>query len=162
MRSKRIITNQQTMVKQDRKTDQKLESVIPVRRPQAIKGLVVESKLPKTATILVERVVTHPLYRKSVKRSKRYLVHDDLGVKEGDVVEVIQARPISKLKSFKILRVVGRDIELMASEELKEEAAEAIAQVMPPDPEAMEGEPIESKESKERSKKTKSAKGGSK
>ena len=94
-------------------------------------GRVVSVKTAKTATILVERTKTHPLYKKSFKRSKKYLVADDLGVKLGDLVDVEKVAPISKNKHWKIIKVVGRDIEAVISEELKEKAAEAIEEVMP-------------------------------
>ena len=94
-------------------------------------GRVVSVKLTKTATILVERTKTHPLYKKSFKRSKKYLVQDDLGVKLGDLVDVEKVAPISKNKHWKITRVVGRNIEAVISEELKEKAQEAIEEVMP-------------------------------
>lgn len=98
---------------------------------QVMRGLVVATKLPKTVTVVVERSKMHPLYHKAFKRSKRYLVHDEIGVKEGDLVNIGQIKPISKNKHFKVLNIVGQDIAAIVSEQLKEEAAEAIAQVMP-------------------------------
>lgn len=97
----------------------------------ALKGLVVAAKLSQTVTVLVERSKMHPLYHKAIKQSKRYLVHDTVGVKEGDLVEIVQIKPISKHKTFKVLKVVGQDMATIVSEELKEDVAEAIAEVMP-------------------------------
>src|SRR5437667_280215 len=54
-------------------------------------GVVVAAKIPQTVTVLVENIKVHPLYKKGVKRSKRYLTHDLLGVKEGDLVEIARA-----------------------------------------------------------------------
>ena len=102
-----------------------------ISRPQVQRGLVTSAKNAKTVTVWIQRSKMHPLYKKAVKRSKRYLVHDEVGVKEGDVVEIVQIRPISKNKNWGILKVVGVDIATIVAEELKEGAAEAIAEVMP-------------------------------
>ena len=63
-----------------------------------MQGRVVSAKHIKTVTVLVNRTVVHPLYKKGFKRSKKYLVHDLLGSKEGDLVEIIKVKPISKNK----------------------------------------------------------------
>lgn len=112
-----------------------------------LKGRVVSAKLLKTATVLVERIKTHPLYKKSYKQSKKYLVHDELGVKPGDLVEISQIRPMSKNKHYQIVKVVGKDIEAIVIEELKEQALEEIARVMPEEAEKPEDQ-IEEKQVK--------------
>ncbi len=69
-------------------------------------GVVVSDKAQKTVTVLVERQMRHPLYGKVIKRSKKYLAHDENDqYKLGDVVEIREARPVSKRKRFV---VVGR------------------------------------------------------
>lgn len=98
---------------------------------QLKKGRVVSVKLSQTAIVLIERREVHPLYKKAFSRSKRYMVQDELGVKDGDLVEICKIRPISKNKHWKIVRVVGRDIKAIVAEQLKEEAQEVIEQVMP-------------------------------
>ncbi len=55
-------------------------------------GRVVSTKLKNTVTVLVERVAMHPLYKKTFVRSKRYLVDDQIGVKDGDIVEIIKCK----------------------------------------------------------------------
>lgn len=85
----------------------------------------------KTVAVLVEGVKTHPLYKKSYSTSKKYLVDDPLGVALGDIVEFIKIAPISKRKHWRVTKVVGKDIVAQATEELKEEAKEAIAGVLP-------------------------------
>lgn len=67
-------------------------------------GSVIKAKMPKTVTVLVERLWQHPIYKKRVKRSKKYLVHDEIGVKIGDRVVIQEVRPISKRKRYKILK----------------------------------------------------------
>lgn len=119
-------------------------------------GRVVSTKMQKTAVVLVERVVMHPLYKKTFSRTKKYLVDDPIGVKEGDVVEIVKVRPISKNKHWKIAKVVGKNLAEIVEEEQKEAAAEVIAEVMP---EEEEGNRVRglgsSEETAEESKKTK-------
>jgi len=69
-------------------------------------GVVIRAKMPKTATVLVERLMRHPIYKKRIRRSKKYLVHDEIGVKLGDRVVIQETRPISKRKRFKIVKVL--------------------------------------------------------
>ncbi|ALJ90245.1 MULTISPECIES: 30S ribosomal protein S17 [Thermus] len=74
---------------------------------KVLTGVVVSDKMQKTVTVLVERQFPHPLYGKVIKRSKKYLAHDpEERYKVGDVVEIIEARPISKRKRFRVLRLV--------------------------------------------------------
>ena len=67
---------------------------------------VLSTKLQNTALVEVERMVEHPLYKKRMRRKKRYLVQDDIGVKEGDKVSILETKPISKRKRFKVLEVI--------------------------------------------------------
>ena len=77
-----------------------------------IQGVVVQKTGDKTATVLVERRVMHPRYRKFVKRFKKYLVHDEANVANpGDTVVAIECRPLSKRKSFRLKAVVARGVE---------------------------------------------------
>ncbi len=77
-----------------------------------IQGVVVQKAGEKTATILVERRVMHPRYRKFVKRFKKYLVHDEKNqVKAGDVIIAIECRPLSKNKSFRLKEIVSVGVE---------------------------------------------------
>ncbi|EAK3777153.1 30S ribosomal protein S17 [Campylobacter upsaliensis] len=72
-----------------------------------IQGVVVKIAGDKTASILVERKVAHPRYRKIVKRFKKYLIHDERNeAKVGDVVAAVECRPISKRKSFRLKSVL--------------------------------------------------------
>lgn len=94
-------------------------------------GRVVSTKLKNTATVLVERVAMHPLYKKTYVQSKKYLVDDKLGVKIGDIVDFINCKPVSKNKRWKTTKVLGRNFAEIAEAHLKEKAQEAIAEVMP-------------------------------
>ncbi len=71
-------------------------------------GQVISSKGNKTATVMVKTQYQHPLYKKTVKRVKKYLVHDEIGVKEGQKVYIVESRPISKRKHFKIKKIVKK------------------------------------------------------
>lgn len=118
-------------------------------------GRVVSIKMLKTATVLVTSTKTHPLYKKSFVRSKKYLADDPIGVNLGDLVEIIKTRPTSKRKHWKITKVVGRDIEAVVKEELKEAAIEAIEEVMPVEPEDSDPSSVLSHPSSENRKKKK-------
>ncbi|MDD3324570.1 MAG: 30S ribosomal protein S17 [Sulfurospirillaceae bacterium] len=77
-----------------------------------IQGVVVQKAGEKTATVLVERRVMHPRYRKLVKRFKKYLVHDEKNeVKTGDIVTAVECRPLSKRKSFRLKEIVRVGVE---------------------------------------------------
>lgn len=110
-------------------------------------GRVVSTKMEKTATVLVERVAKHPLYKKTFIRTKKYLVDTQILVKEGDMVEIVKVRPISRNKHWRVLKVVGKNLEAITEEKLKIEAEKAIAEVMPEE----KVEPrVESQESSEK------------
>jgi small subunit ribosomal protein S17 len=67
-------------------------------------GTVVSDKGDKTVTVVVERRVMHPVYKKFIKRSKRYHAHDESNsYKEGDLVRIRECRPISKTKSWEVI-----------------------------------------------------------
>ena len=69
-----------------------------------LKGVVVSDKMDKTVVVSVSRFVKHPLYGKFYKVSKKYKAHDEGNVyKIGDKVEIVETRPISKDKRFKVI-----------------------------------------------------------
>ena len=70
------------------------------------KGIVVSDKMDKTVSVLVERNWMHPIYKKSLKRTKKYLVHNELGAKSGDVVIFAETKPLSKNKKFTLVEIV--------------------------------------------------------
>ena len=70
-------------------------------------GKVVSDKMDKTVSVLIVRRVKHPLYGKIVRRSKKYLAHDENNqAKIGDTVEIQESRPISKNKSWVLTKVI--------------------------------------------------------
>ncbi len=69
-----------------------------------LQGKVTSTKRDKTITVEVERRVMHPLYRKFIKRSKKYSAHDEQNVcKEGETVKIRECRPISKSKTWELI-----------------------------------------------------------
>jgi len=71
-------------------------------------GVVTGNKMKKTVSVLVERQVRHPLYKKTIKRKKKFLVHDEYEkCKVGDVVKIVETRPLSKRKRWRIQEIVG-------------------------------------------------------
>lgn len=72
-------------------------------------GIVVSNKMNKTVTVLVERQVPHPLYKKYYKTSKKYLVHDEHSTADlGDKVLIMETRPLSKRKRWRLVEIVER------------------------------------------------------
>jgi len=76
---------------------------------RTITGRVISDKMDKTITVLIERKVAHPIYKKYVKRSTKLHAHDaENECQEGDVVTIAQCRPISKSKTWRLVQVVGK------------------------------------------------------
>lgn len=76
---------------------------------KVLRGRVVSDKMDKTVVVLVERVFRHPLYKKTVIKSKRYKAHDeDNECRVGDIVEIMETRPISKEKYFRVVKILER------------------------------------------------------
>lgn len=94
-------------------------------------GRVVSTKMIKSAVVLVEAKKKDPLYGKIYLRTKKYLVDDPQGVKDGDIVEIVKVRPISKNKHYQIKKVLGSDIVSLETAQLQAGATEAIAEVFP-------------------------------
>ena len=70
---------------------------------------VISSKMDKSATVMVERKVKHPVYGKYIRRSTKLHIHDEENAcQEGDTVIIQQCRPLSKTKSWRLVEVVGR------------------------------------------------------
>ena len=76
---------------------------------RVLQGVVVSDKTDKTITVRVERRIMHPLYKKFIKRSKRYHAHDEANqYKIGDVVQIEECRPVSKTKSWRVIGATGQ------------------------------------------------------
>lgn len=76
-------------------------------KKKILKGVVISDKMNKTVVVRVVRKMRHPKYQKLVEKWKKYYAHDETGLaKEGKEVKIIQTRPISKLKKFRVLQVL--------------------------------------------------------
>lgn len=81
----------------------------PDRAPRSMTGVVVSSKADKTISVRIERRVKHPVYGKFVRRSTKLAAHDQNNdCQEGDVVTILETRPISKSKSWRLASIVER------------------------------------------------------
>jgi small subunit ribosomal protein S17 len=83
------------------------------KNKRTLVGRVVSDKMDKTVTVLVERRVKHPIYDKIIVRSKKYHAHNDGNqAKAGDLVEIREARPISKTKSWTVVRLLEKAVAI--------------------------------------------------
>ena len=72
-------------------------------------GVVVSAQNDKTVTVLVERQFAHPLYTKQVKKTKKYRAHDETNeYQTGDVVRIVETRPLSKTKRWRVIELLER------------------------------------------------------
>ena len=80
---------------------------------RSVTGQVVSSKMDKTISVLVERRVEHPIYKKYVRKSTKLLAHDENNeCREGDVVAIEECRPLSRRKAWRLQRVITRASEI--------------------------------------------------
>ena len=78
-----------------------------LRKRQNLVGRVVSTKMNDTVSVLVTRVVSHPIYKKRVKKYKKYLTHvSAVSPKEGDIVKIISTKPISKNKRWQVSEIL--------------------------------------------------------
>jgi small subunit ribosomal protein S17 len=83
-------------------------------------GVVIGKKMRKTVTVLVERQLRHPVYKKIVRRRKTFLAHDEYEkCKVGDVVRIVETRPISRRKRWRVTEILG-----ISSAEIESEIGE--------------------------------------
>lgn len=79
-----------------------------VRKRAEKVGIVASDKMTKTVTVRVDRLVKHPLYHKYVKKRKKFMAHDDLGAKIGDKVRIIETRPLSARKRWRVVEILHK------------------------------------------------------
>ena len=78
---------------------------------RVLSGRVVSDKMDKTITVLVDRRVMHPLYKKFIRKSKKYAAHDEANIcKIGDQVRILECPPISKRKTWTLVERNGESI----------------------------------------------------
>ncbi|MGQ9630319.1 MAG: 30S ribosomal protein S17 [bacterium] len=80
-------------------------------RKKVLTGLVVGGKMRKTAVVLVERTTKHPLYGKIIRKHKKFYAHDENEqCRIGDRVRIVESRPLSRLKRWRIVEIVERGL----------------------------------------------------
>ena len=78
------------------------------RRQEKV-GIVTGNKMQKTVVVTVERQITHPLYKRVVRRSRRFLAHDEKGeCQMGDMVRIQETRPLSARKRWRVAQIITR------------------------------------------------------
>ena len=78
------------------------------RRRREQLGVVVSASMQKSVVVAVVRTVRHATYRKSIKRTSTFMAHDELGAQKGDTVRIIESRPLSARKRWRVIEVVAR------------------------------------------------------
>ena len=71
-------------------------------------GVVTSDKMTKTVTVRVDRLIKHPRYRRYVRRKKQFMAHDELGATIGDKVRIIETRPLSARKRWRVIEIVQK------------------------------------------------------
>jgi small subunit ribosomal protein S17 len=77
------------------------------RRQERV-GVVTTAKMQKSVVVAVERLVRHPFYRKTVRRTSKFMAHDELGARAGDRVRIVETRPLSRLKRWRVAEILER------------------------------------------------------
>jgi len=79
-----------------------------VERRQERTGVVTTAKMQKTVVVAVERLVRHGFYRKTIRRTSTFMAHDELGARAGDRVRIVETRPLSRHKRWRVAEILER------------------------------------------------------
>ena len=74
-------------------------------------GVVSSDKMTKTVTVRVDRLIKHPQYRRYVRRTSKFMAHDEMGSKTGDKVRIIETRPLSARKRWRVVEILQRAVD---------------------------------------------------
>ncbi len=69
-------------------------------------GTVKKASMEKSAVVTVNRIVVHPKYKKRTKKTKQYIVHNDMSAKAGDKVQIEEIKPMSRHKRFSVIKII--------------------------------------------------------
>jgi len=87
----------------------KTENTVTDVKQRTVTGKVVSNKMDKSISVSVERKVKHPMYGKYIRRTTKYMAHDeDNACSEGDLVVIKECRPVSKNKSWRLVEIIER------------------------------------------------------
>lgn len=81
--------------------------VVRAHRSQKV-GTVSSDKMQKTVVVRVDRLVRHPKYRRYVRRTSRFMAHDEMGATVGDKVRIVETRPLSARKRWRVVEIVQK------------------------------------------------------
>ena len=87
-------------------TDSKDESAAGRRQERV--GVVTTAKMQKTVVVAVVRLVRHGFYKKTIRRTSTFMAHDELGAKAGDRVRIVESRPLSRHKRWRVTAILER------------------------------------------------------
>ena len=71
-------------------------------------GVVASDKMTKTVVVRVDRLIKHPIYRKYVRKRKKFMAHDEMGAKIGDKVRIVETRPMSARKRWRVVEIIQK------------------------------------------------------
>ena len=74
-------------------------------------GVVSSDKMTKTVTVRVDRLIKHPQYRRYVRRTSKFMAHDEMGAKIGDKVRIVETRPLSARKRWRVVEILQRAVQ---------------------------------------------------
>jgi small subunit ribosomal protein S17 len=82
----------------------------PQKRRTEKVGIIVSAKTEKTVIVRVDRLVKHPIYKRYVRRRAKFMAHNELECKPGDKVRIVETRPLSARKRWRVVEVVHRAV----------------------------------------------------
>ncbi len=77
-------------------------------RRQGRVGVVTSAKMQKTVVVAVQRLVRHGFYKKTIRRTSTFMAHDELGAQAGDRVRIVESRPLSRHKRWRVTEILER------------------------------------------------------
>lgn len=83
-------------------------SALPERRRQEKVGLVTSDKMTNTVVVRVERLVRHPKYKRYIRRRTKFMAHNEMDAKTGDTVRIVETRPLSARKRWRVVEIIQR------------------------------------------------------
>ncbi|HWX23727.1 MAG TPA: 30S ribosomal protein S17 [Vicinamibacteria bacterium] len=86
------------------------EEKAKTRRRNEQVGVVVSAKMTKTVVVAVERLVRHDMYRKTIKRTSTFMAHDEKGASRGDTVRIVETRPLSARKRWRVEEILAKAV----------------------------------------------------
>ncbi|MFL6212299.1 MAG: 30S ribosomal protein S17 [Blastocatellia bacterium] len=81
---------------------------MPKRRRQEKVGLVTSDKMTNTVVVRVERLVRHPKYRRYIRRRTKFMAHNEMDAKAGDTVRIVETRPLSARKRWRVVEIIQK------------------------------------------------------